>query len=134
MSTSACIFRETDRPVNNWVASDPSYFLFKTSFQKIIWLQFLLLLFYVFSTGFFSFIAYLQMVISLKRQYPNSMIMRSWSQLQHTISNRNLRDQTKHLTKRKRDSLKSGAIIKGKKSLFRFSWQIFFTFIFPFEI
>ena len=53
MSTSACIFRETDRPVNNCVASDPSYFLFKTSFQKIIWLQFLLLLFYVFSTFFF---------------------------------------------------------------------------------
>ena len=134
MSTSACIFRETDRPVNNWVAasSDPSYFLFKTSFQKIIWLQFLLLLFYVFST-FFFFIAYLEMVISLKRQYPNSMIMRSWSQLQHTISNRNLRDQTKHLTKRKKDSLKSGAIIKGKKSLFRFPWQIF-LFIFPFEI
>ena len=49
------VYSETDRPVNNWVAasSDPSYFLFKTSFQKIIWLQFLLLLFYVFSTFFF---------------------------------------------------------------------------------
>ena len=131
MSTSACIFRETDRPVNNWVASDPSYFLFKTSFQKIIWLQFLLLLFYVFST-FFSFIAYLQMVISLKRQYPNSMIMRSWS-YSFSILSQTAISETKHLTKRKRDSLKSGAIIKGKKSLFRFPWQ-FFTFIFPFEI